>query len=128
MTQPYRPRPLSQRELTRLKNAVAPVWPRDAAITEASSWFGQKGIRYQKLAIEVSEPPKNRLWIVELSDVVSVTRPATTSELEDVIAILCDVGAAEEDIASPVSEAHYDCERHAFELSFVPLERMIEGG
>jgi hypothetical protein len=56
-----------------------------------------------------------------------ITRPATTSELEKLIAILRDVGAAEEDIASPVSEAHYDYDRRSFELSFVPLERMIEG-
>jgi hypothetical protein len=129
MTEPNRPQPLSQREVTQLMNAVAPVWPRDATITEASSWLGPNNVRYQKLAIDVSETPKHRLWVVELSDVVSViTRPATTSELEDVIAILCDVGAVEEDIASPVSEAHYDCHRHSFELSFVPLERMIEGG
>jgi hypothetical protein len=54
-------------------------------------------------------------------------RRATTSELEALLAVLRDVGAAEEDIAQPIAEANYDRLRQTFELSFIPVEQMCEG-
>jgi hypothetical protein len=125
---PFEFKTLSDHLVAQFKKTVAADWPANAVLTEATSWSAPNGTRCQRFMIDVSDPPKRRLWLVEKSSVTEVTvRPATTSELEAVLAVLRDVGASEEDIAQPIAEANYDCRRQSFELSFIPLEQMCEG-
>src|SRR5262249_17218171 len=121
---PFEFKTLSHHEVAQFEKTVAADCPANAALTEATSWLAPHGTRCQKFLIDVSDAPTRRLWLVEKSSVTEVAvRPATTSELEALLAVLRDVGAAEEDIAQPIAEANYDCRRQSFELSFIPLEQ-----
>jgi hypothetical protein len=45
----------------------------------------------------------------------------------ELIAVLREVGASDEEVAAPVAEAHLDCEAERFQMSFVDIAEMVEG-
>jgi hypothetical protein len=127
-TKPLEFKTLSDHEVAQFKKTVAADWPANAVLRNATRWSASDGTQCQSFTIDVSDPPKRRAWRVEKSSVTEViVRPATTSELEALLAVLRDVGAAEEDIAQPIAEANYDCRRQSFELSFISLEQACNG-
>ena len=115
---------MSPDDIARTVSTVGDAWPADANQIEAVCWHDAQGRRCEKVTVRTAHPPRCRIWRI---DDRLRCRPATDAELVELVAVLRDVGASEEDVAGPVAEAHFDCDKTCFELSFTALSEMIEG-
>jgi len=123
------PQPMSSHDIVERVRSLGDACPTDVDQIEGICWDGSRGVRLEKLTAREAAPPHLRIWIFEVrgDDVRLTTRPAIEGELVELVAVLREVGASDEEVATPAFEAELDCQAHRFQLSFVDLTQMIEG-
>jgi len=124
------PRRLSTSELHGFARTLELSWPSDGVV-KGFSWPGTSAEKrnYQVTLGARGQSPLNRTWVAERCGNVYrlVARPADADELQQLLDTLRELGALELGSEDAIAEAQYDCRNRTYELSFTPLEEMLEG-
>jgi hypothetical protein len=120
--------PLNQVELHDVAQALELSVP-PHALLQGVWWRGEApGTRNYRLTMWCETAPALcSTWVAERTGQVFrlQARPATSDEIQLLVEALQELGVWEP--SALIAEAEYDCRYQSYQLSFTPLEEMVEG-